>query len=506
MANFKQMPMAPTQVVMFPVSIEDSLPPDCDVRLVGEAMDALDWRGFESAYADTGRPAYPPKAMCKLLVYGYSKGIRSSRALEEVVKHDQRYIWLAGGLRPDHTTIARFRKEHEPRLKAIYRATVRLCTEAGLVLLAVTATDGSKIPARASKRSLYDAKRLAREMAAIDQILAEAEAADQAEDELYGESANGQLPQALADAQRRREKLAEIAARLSESERQSVAASEEDCRVMKTTQGLRPSYNAQLTVDTAHGVIVAAELTQAEHDHGQLAGQLEQVAENVGCRPDVALADTGYSDEGTFKALAESGQEALIPPQEQSQEAKRNDLFASRCFLPAEGKDVLICPAGQELTFRRIVRCSSGHYRVYTAANCRDCSFYADCVKVKSKRGRSVQVSVVAAARERMRQKLKTPEGKALYGLRQQTVERVISRLKVGLGLDRFGLAGVGGAGAEWWLVCAAHNLLTYRRAAPPAANRAVGHLLDRLANPATAPFRWVFSPCRHIGAAFSAA
>jgi len=481
MPNFKQMPMAPSQVVMFPVSVEDSLPRDCDVRLVGEAMEALDWRAFEAAYADTGRPAYPPKVMCKLLVYGYSKGIRSSRALEEVVKHDQRYIWLAGGLKPDHSTIARFRKEHQAWFKQVYRATVRLCTEAGLVLLNVVATDGSKIPARASQRSLYNAKRLAKETAAIDQILAEAEAADRAQDELYGEGGGGKLPAALADAKRRRQKLDEIASRLAQSGRNSVAASEGDCRVMKTTQGLRPSYNAQLTVDSAHGVIVGADLTQAETDNGQLAGQLEQVVENVGCKPDLALADTGYSDEGTFKSLTESGQAALIPPREQPQQANRKDLFASRCFLPQGQRDVLICPAGRELTFRRIVHCSSGNYRVYTAQDCRDCSFFGDCVKVKSKRARSVQVSVVAATREMMRQKLKTPQGKALYRLRQQTVERVIGRVKVGLGLDRFVLAGVGGAAVEWWLVCAAHNLLTYLQAAAAAANKAVRHLFARL-------------------------
>jgi len=501
MANFKQMPMAPSQVVMFPVSVEDSLPADCDVRLVGEAMEALDWRAFETAYAETGRPAYPPKVMCKILVYGYSKGIRSSRALEEVVKHDQRYIWLAGGLKPDHTTIARFRKEHEAWFKQVYQSTVRLCTEAGLVLLSVVATDGSKIPARASKRSLYDAKRLEREMEAIDRILAEAEATDQAEDELYGQGANCKLPRQLADAKQRREKLAEIAARLEQSGRKSVAAGEPDCRVMKTTSGLRPSYNAQLTVDAASGVIVAAELTQQQTDNGLLSQQLQQTAQNVGCRPALALADSGYSDEATFQSLAETGQQALIPPQQQPQEAKRNDLFASRCFVPDEQRDVLICPAGRELTFRRVVRCSSGSYRVYTAQNCRDCSFYGQCVKVKSKRGRSVQISVVAAQREGMRQKLKTAEGKALYKLRQQTAERVIAQLKGNLGFNRFGLAGVGGAGAEWWLICAVHNLLTYLRGVAAAANKVVRHLLGRLADRTMRPFRWHIRHLRLEGA-----
>ena len=95
--------------------------------------------------------------MCKILIYGHSKGSRSSRVLEEAVKHDRRYIWLAGGLEPDCSTICRFRKEHASQLEEVYSATVRLCAEAGLVLLNVAATDGSKIPARASRRSLYDA-------------------------------------------------------------------------------------------------------------------------------------------------------------------------------------------------------------------------------------------------------------------------------------------------------------------------------------------------------------
>jgi len=272
MANFKQMPLAPSQVVMFPVSVEASLPADCDVRLVGEAMEMLDWGAFEASYADTGRPAYPPKVMCKLLVYGYSKGIRSSRALEEMVTHDQRYIWLGGGLKPDHATIARFRKEHGAWFRQVYQATVRLCTEAGLVLLRVVATDGSRIPARASRRSLYDAKRLAKEMQAIDRIVAEAEATDQAEDELLGQDTNSQVPRRLADAKQRQQKLAEIAARLKESGRKQTAASESDSRVMKTTSGLRPSYNAQLTVDATNGVIVAAEVTQQQTDHGLLSG------------------------------------------------------------------------------------------------------------------------------------------------------------------------------------------------------------------------------------------
>jgi hypothetical protein len=201
----------------------------------------------------------------------------------------------------------------------------------------------------------------------------------------------------------------------------------------------------------------------------------------VGCRPELVLADTGYSDEGTFAALADTGQQALIPPREQPQRANSTDLFSSKCFLPDEQRDVLICPAGRQLSFRRVVRCSSGHYRVYTAADCRDCSFYAECVRVKSKRGRSVQVSVVAAQREQMRQRLKTPQGKALYRLRQQVAERPFAQIKGNLRFGRFGLGGKIGASAELWLMCAAHNLLIHCRKGAMAA----GALFARLANPA---------------------
>jgi len=471
MPNFKQMPMTPSQVLLFPMSVEESVPRDSDVRVLGEAMDLLDWSVFEAGYSETGCPPYPPKVLAKVLVYGYSKGIRSSRALEDAVKNDKRYIWLAGGLEPDHTTIARFRKEKASELRDVYRGSVRICAEAGLILLDVTATDGSKIKARASKKSLYDAKRVAKEMEAIDRIFAEAEEVDRREDELHGSGTGNEMPAELADAAKRKEKLQEIAERLRKTGRNSASSTDEECRVMKTTDGLRPSYNVQITVDTANQVIVAADVTNNETDKGQLPAQLEEVVENTGCSPDVMLADTGYSDERTYETLASLGQDALMPPRRQPREKKRKDLFASKCFLRDGERDVLICPAGRELPYYREVRCSSGRYKEYRAFGCRSCSFYDECVTVTCKTGRAVQVSIVAAERQAMIERLETPEGRRLYSLRQQTVEPVFGNIKANMGLSRFGLHGREGAQSETWLICIAHNLKIYarRRGAPVA-------------------------------------
>ena len=470
MANFKEIPVSPDQLLMFPVSVDASIPQGSDVRILGEAMDMLDWSVFESGYSQTGCPAYPPKVLAKVLVYGYSKGIRSSRALEDAVKNDKRYIWLAGGLEPDHTTISRFRKDKQAKLKAAYKETVRICAEAGLVLLNVTATDGSKILARASRRSLYDSARLERESEAIEAIIREAEEVDAEEDARYGSAAASAVPEELADARKRKKKLEEAAARLKQDRQKRISVTDPECRVMKTSMGLRPAYNVQLTVDSANQVIVAADVVTNQADNGQLPNQLQQVAENTGLRPDHVLADTGYSDEATFKALEEMGQDALIPPCQQPQERKRKDLFASKCFGKAEGKDALICPAGRELPFYRQVKCSSGAYKEYRAFGCRDCSFYAQCVMTHCKTGRAVQVSVVADQRQAILDRLATLEGRELYALRQQIVEPTFGNIKSNMKLDRFLLDGKAGASSETWLMCMAHNLKIYiKKAANPA-------------------------------------
>ena len=464
MPNFKRMPMEPTQVVMFPVSVDESIPADAEVRLLSEAIDSLDWSGLVSSYSETGCPAYPPKVLAKILVYGLSKGIRSSRKLEDMAANHRFYIFVAGGLTPDHATISRFRKDKEEYLREAFRATVKLCAEAGLVLLSVTATDGSKIPARASKKSLYDEKRIDRQMEAIERVLAEADEVDRAEDELYGDAPVGKIPKELLDPKKRRAKLEEIAKNLKDSGCKSISATDKECRVMKTTRGLRPAYNMQITVDSARGVILAADVTDAQTDNGQLEGQLKQVEENIGLKVDVALADTGYSDEATYKFLEESGQDALIPPKEHPVEKKRNDLFASRCFLLDEERDVLVCPAGRKLTFRRVVKNHCGDYKVYTAEGCRSCSFYSECVSCKIKTARSVQVSIVANIRDAMKERLKTPEGRQVYGLRKQTVERDLANIKSNMGLDRFLMHDKNGAKSETWLGCMTHNLMTYVR------------------------------------------
>lgn len=446
------------QVLLFATSVDDAVPGDSDVRVLNEVMDQLDWSGLEASYSGIGCPPYPPDVLTKVLVYAYSKGVRSSRKIEELVENDKRYIWLAGGLKPDHNTIARFRKAKHEHLRELFSQSVRLCSEAGLILLNVVSVDSTKIASRASKRSLYDAEQVSKEMAAIDKILAEADEVDNAEDEQHGDGNGREVPKHLRDPAKRRAKLEEIAKRLKEEKINKTCSSEPESRVMKVSGRLRPGYSLQAAVDSANQVIVGIELTQCANDAGMLPEMIGELESNTGLSADVVLADRGYSDEETFAWLDENEQDALVVPKEHPDRCA-DDLFSSRCFLPAEDADELVCPAGRRLTLRSVHRTGSGFYRQYRASGCRSCSFRAVCVGGKDT-SRRVSVSAVEHMRQRMRDKLRSTEGRKLFSVRRQTVEPVFGQMKSNMGFNRFLAWGKSGAMAESALICTAHNLL----------------------------------------------
>jgi transposase len=429
-----------------------------EVRALSEVMDQLDWSILERTYNERGTPAYPPKVMVKILVFAYSKGIRSSRKIEELLISDVRYMWLAGRLQPDFHTIARFRKDKFDSLCELFADSVRLCKSVGLLNLNIAAFDGTKIWASASKRSLYDQKRLKKELEAVRKILREADDVDDREDAELGESNGRELPEHLRDAKKRKEILEGLKKKLDQSRSKLISSSDTDCRLMKTRDGFRPAFNVQAAVDGENQVVLGVKVTQSENDHCQLPEMLDVVKKNCGMSAIMALADTGYCDEPTLVVLEESGQDALIAMSKQSMPARDNNLFDSKCFLADDERDVLICPAGRELSFSVECQCGSGRYRTYSAHGCASCSFRNQCVK--SGRGsRRVSISCNERAYHRMREKLIRPGCKTLYGLRSRIIEPVFGQIKHDRGFRKFLLRGLNGASAEMSLVFLAHNL-----------------------------------------------
>ena len=458
MPRFKNLPMHPNQLMLFGQSVEEALPEASDVRVFSEMMGYLNYSSLESKYSDLGCPAYAPEIMTKILAYAYSKGCRSSRKIEELLHVDVRFIWLAGGLKPDHNTLARFRKSSSSELEGLFKDSVKLCMRAGLVFLNSVSTDGTKIAAAASKKRIYNEERLEHELKRVEKILQEAEEADQAEDELYGSGNGREIPADLKDANARKEKLKEIARQLKESKSKNTVSSDPESRVMKTrSHGKCPAYNLQASVDAQTQIIVAMELTQNETDSGYLPSMTAQIEENTGMSPDISLADSGYVDEDTLKWIEEGKHDVLMPPKEHPTESKRNDLFASKCFVADDKRDVLICPAGRELKFKGMTKSGSGNYRQYSSNGCKSCSFYTQCCCKKP--NRRIDVSVVAHIRKQMRDRLQTDECREQYSLRKETVEPVFGQMKSNKGFSRLLLHGHVGAKAETALMCMVHNI-----------------------------------------------
>ena len=459
MPRYKEMPLERSQLMLYGQSVDDAVPKDCDVRGFADVMGWLDYSSLEGKCSERGCPPYPPRVMVQVLGYAYSKGIRSSRKIEQHLNYDVRFIWLAGGLSPDHNTIARFRKDNWQEFKDLFGQSARLCCESGLVSLNVVSTDGSKIRAAASKKQMYNQERVEREMAAVEKIMQEAEEADALEDEQGRGSTDDKLPEHLQDAKERKARIEEIAKKLAASDSKYVVASEPESRAMETSNGIRPAYNLQASVDAQSQVMVAMDLTQAVNDYGALPAMSDEVECVTGMSPDTMLADGGYVDEETLRWTEECNSDVLMPVSRHWRESRRDALFANRCFMLDDERDVLICPAGRELTFRGEYRTGSGGYRRYQARGCRSCSFYSQCV-TNSLGGRRISVSVVEPQRTKMREKLKSADAKRRYELRKQTVEPVFGRIKSNLGLSRFLLYGLEGATAEASLMCMVHNVL----------------------------------------------
>jgi len=481
MPHFKEMPLHPSQTLLFGLSVEEALPSDSDVRAFNDVMDCLDYSEMESRCSELGCPAYPPRVMAKILGYAYSLGLRSSRKIEKLLSIDVRFIWLAGGLKPDHNTLARFRKERWKELTGLFESSARVSTEAGLVFLNAVCTDGSKIVAAASRKRVYGQKRIERGRDAVEKMLREAEEVDQAEDERYGSGYEGEIPKRLRNAKERKARLEKIAKRLAEGKSRSVVETEPDSRVMLTSEGKRPAYNLQASVDAENQIIVAMKLTQSENDHGYLPEMVEETVSNIGLVPDISIADTGYVDEKTLEWLEETGHNALMPPQEPCK-SRTDGRFEARCFVRSADRDVLICPAGRELSFRGEYRKKNGAYRRYAIFGCKDCSFRSACIGNGD--GRRIDVSAMACQKAQMKEKLESAEGRLLYQLRQETPEPVFGRIKENMGLRRFLLWGVQGATAESALACLAHNVLkcvssvsamSYLRANKIAARSSLG-------------------------------
>jgi transposase len=436
------------QPYLLPPALQDWLPADHLARFIGEVCEQLDLAGVYASYErrdGRGMAAYHPLMLTRLLLYAYCVGQPSSRRIETATYDELAFRYLSADQHPDHDTIAAFRQQHLPALAALFVQALRLCREAGLVKLGHVALDGTKVRAQASQRaSLSYAQIVERERELerqVRRLLEQAATVDAEEDARYGPGRRGdELPAELATTEQRLAKLHEIKQRMEQQARDAAAQAEQeraaaggkprneaekkrwqrarrqaaapagsmnlsdpDSRVMKdgATGSFVQGYNAQAVVDAERQIIVASDVTPQPNDHAQMAPLVEQTQRNLAAQPETLTADAGYWSEESLAHAALAGIDVLVAP------GSTNPRHAGRP-LPANAP--------------------------------------------RSERA------------QRMRERLASAPGRALYALRKAIVEPVFAYIKERRGFRRFSLRGLPQVRAEWALICMTHNLLKLHR------------------------------------------
>jgi transposase len=418
----------PEQDLLLPPSLRDWLPEGHLAYFVSDVVDQLDLSAITTVYEDEerGYPPYHPVMMTKVLVYAYCVGVFSSRKIQRRLSEDVAFRVLAAGNEPDFRTIADFRKTHLAALKGFFEQVLRLARELGAPRVGRVALDGSKVKANASKHKAMSYGRMREKQRQlrdeVKQLLAQAEAADAAEDAEYGADRHGdELP---AELQRRESRLKRIreAKRVLEARAKAEATAtgqpaeaakpdstaqynftDPESRIMKGPDGFVQAYNVQVAVDEVLQLIVGQAVTQETNDKRQLMPMITVIERQSGDTPTHLIADAGYCSDVNLEAIADTTIDAYISTRKQK-----------------HGERPGPCPRGP--------------------------------------------LPKTATIIDRMSRKLHTKAGAAVYAARKGIVEPVIGQIKQARGFRQFLLRGFEKVQGEWSLVCTTHNILKLYR------------------------------------------
>jgi transposase len=439
------------QLLMFPRSLEDWVGSEHPARFIRDFVESLDLPGlgFWVRTGEVGRPPYSAEMLLKVWLYGYLNRIRSTRQLEQGCRENLGLIWLTGLKPPDHNTLWRFWQDNREALRRVFKQSVRVALHAGLLQLVLHAVDGTKIQAVSGRRGVWHRRDLEKALAQLDasvaQVMAEVEAAQVQEPGSY------LLPEELQDQGVRRQRLQEALQMLATADRDHLHPGEPEARLMKVGAGVAPAYNAQMVADGASGLLVAAEVFNAETDNQQLVPMLDQVQENLGDTAQETLADGGYVSAAGMAQAEARGYEVLTPAS-----SEEDRPYQSSRFIYDEARDCCLCPRGQVLNYER-TKTNRGKYpvRVYRCRNFRDCPGRRQCSQ--DPKGRQLEIGPYHAVMVRQRQKRQ--EKAELLRLRKVIAEPPFAWIKRHQDFWRWTLKGLGNVRTQWALLCTAVNL-----------------------------------------------
>jgi transposase len=481
--KFKPSPIELDQQVLFASNVFDLLSQDHECYLYEDIFEQLDSSQLESKYSVLGQHAYHPKLIVSILIYAYSRGVFSSREIEKRCHEDLSFMYIAQMNCPNFRVLSDFRKNNADFFHDCFKQTVKLAMELKLASLGHISLDGSKFNANSSKHKAMSYKRLKekeQELAAeIEALVKQASQCDQEEDQEYKERTGYELPE---DLEHKEKRLAQIKAAREAleareqalhpgkepEEQKQISFADKEARIMGKKGDFDYRYNAQISVDSDHQIIVGEHLSQNANDKQELAPALEQIEEATGRLPDKLSADNGYMSGDNLDALDESPVDAYIATDKGEKKNKTPLSQSQRKLAKAdfdynEEDNTFTCPGGQILEMKRE---SQDGTRIYQgeAGTCANCPYRDRCCQSKNGSARTITSDEKEPLRQQMNSKMETEEAKAVYKERKVIVEPVFGQIK-NSGFRGFSVRGKEKAAGEFSLVCAAHNIKKIARA-----------------------------------------
>lgn len=447
------------QLTALPPAIEDYVNPEDPVRAYDAMIDAmnLDDLGLQREWTKVGNSPYDPVSMLKLLVYGYSYGWHSSRKLERAVYHNLSFIWLMGGLRPDHKTISNFRKNNKKALEKALKQCARLCIELDLIEGNCLFVDGTKIRGAASINQSKTQEKWEQQLARIDEriesLLEECDRIDESE-----RGSLVKVNEELSCQKKRKEKIEAVLERMGRENLKRMNATDPDCINFKSRQGSHAGYNAQIVTDRKHGLILNADVVAESNDSDQFSNQIRQANEILDKPCERACADAGYANVDNLKETVDEEIDVIIPSQKQSLHNPKDEPFGKQAFQYDPERNCYICPEGKILEYSHYSKDKNQYlYRFKNKIPCHRCQHFGICTT--GKRGRAITRLANQELKEALEARYASEEGQEIYARRKEKVEAPFGHIKRNLNGGAFLVRGLQSVKAEFSIFATCYNV-----------------------------------------------
>ena len=425
------------QLVLFPTSLDDVIDEDNEARFIDLFVESLDLveMGFEVFHPENGRPAYHPKDLLKLYLYGYLNSIRSSRKLEQASKINIEALWLLKGLSPDHNTISNFRRDNPKAIKKVFRSSVKIAKQFNLIGGKLIAGDSTKLRAQNSKKNNFNKKKIERHLAYIDNKLEEYNKHLQEADNdksVLDEDKKANIEKIKAEIEKhnsRKEIYKQLEKEIEDTGEKQISTSDPESRQMITRNNITEvAYSVQTTVDADNNIPIDYKVTNTT-DSKAMGNMLQRAKSLLRTNCFTALYDKGYHTGSEFEKANNLGIDVLVAIPKVASQAP-NPKYNVENFEYEKQTDTYVCPEGKLLRIppsgRKLHITTKSKFKRYTTKACLSCSVKSECSKAKY--GKAIQRSEFQDLIDN--NKLRVENNKEYYRQRQAIVEHPYGTIK----------------------------------------------------------------------------